>query len=609
MSGTPATASSSPLKQIKVALLGDQSVGKTSLITRYYCMFVAIGLLRLLTDETRRFMHDTFDNTRGATIGINFVTKTMYLDDRTVRLQLWDMPGHVRCLTYTMGCMLKSLIQERFRLLIPSYIRGSSVAIVVYDITNRNSFMSTSKWINDVRSERGTDVIIVLVGNKADLSDKRYIQGLSGHLSPLYDITNRRQVTLEEATQKATELNITFMETSAQAGHNAKTLFRKVVMSLPGMEKDGASGDANNLKVNVTTGTSDVPEVAPPRPTVASLSKHVGIEPDVTNQSLHLPAEITSLMTVSEVVAHLGTRGCSDLSDQLDEASCSKHPVSNGGYGDIYRAKLKDGTEVAIKTMRLLLDAEGQKHIKHAARELYTWSKCRHRNVQQLLGLVEFRDQIGMVSVWETNGDLSSYLQRYPETDRYQISAQVAEGLGYLHQNSIAHGDLKGVAGVPLLSDFGNATLHEYTLKFTSTATKSFISSRWAAPELIRGTTTYSAPADIYALGMEAITGTPPWTGKAELAVIFAVVNRECPKRPLEQIPADSERGDMFWSLLKRCWAYEPGDRPSAREVKDFMQGITHEEIMRTRRNAGGPKKEEAALAELAATHPVSGHR
>ncbi|KAF8599082.1 GTP binding protein [Ceratobasidium sp. AG-I] len=208
MSATPGTAdfSSSPLKRTKIVLLGDQSVGKTSLITR--------------------FMYDTFDNTYQATIGIDFLSKTMYLDDRTVRLQLWDTAG-----------------QERFRSLIPSYIRDSSVAIVVYDITNRASFMSTSKWIDDVRSERGTDVIIVLVGNKADLSDKR-------------------QVTLEEATQKSTQLNIMFMETSAKAGHNVKTLFKKIAMSLPGMEKEGTSVDAANPKVNVTAGSTDVPEAS-----------------------------------------------------------------------------------------------------------------------------------------------------------------------------------------------------------------------------------------------------------------------------------------------------------------------------------------------------------
>lgn len=93
-------------------------------------------------------------------------------------------------------------------------------------VTDRNSFLSTSKWIDDVRSERGKDVIIVLVGNKADLSDKR-------------------QVTLEEATQKSSQLEVMFMETSAKAGHNVKSLFKKIAMSLPGMEKEGTAEGAN----------------------------------------------------------------------------------------------------------------------------------------------------------------------------------------------------------------------------------------------------------------------------------------------------------------------------------------------------------------------------
>mmetsp|Transcript_33670 Transcript_33670/g.86318 ORF Transcript_33670/g.86318 Transcript_33670/m.86318 type:complete len:142 (-) Transcript_33670:1944-2369(-) len=80
----------------------------------------------------------------------------MYLEDRTVRLQLWDTAG-----------------QERFRSLIPSYIRDSSIAVVVYDITSRSSFDSTSRWIDEIRTERGNDVVIALVGNKNDLTDER----------------------------------------------------------------------------------------------------------------------------------------------------------------------------------------------------------------------------------------------------------------------------------------------------------------------------------------------------------------------------------------------------------------------------------------------------
>lgn len=145
-------------------------------------------------------MYDNFDKNYQATIGIDFLSKTMYLEDRTVRLQLWDTAG-----------------QERFRSLIPSYIRDSSVAVIVYDITNRASFLNTTKWIEDVRNERGNDVIIALVGNKSDLPEKR-------------------QVSNEEGTDKSVKEGIMFMETSAKAGFNIKPLFRMLATALPGMD-------------------------------------------------------------------------------------------------------------------------------------------------------------------------------------------------------------------------------------------------------------------------------------------------------------------------------------------------------------------------------------
>merc|ERR1719229_1176116 len=100
----------------KITFLGDGDVGKTCIIAR--------------------FMYDTFDHNTTHTVGIDFLSKTMYLEDRVVRLQLWDTAG-----------------QERFRSLIPSYIRDSSVAIVVYSIDNRASFEHVDTWISDVRKE------------------------------------------------------------------------------------------------------------------------------------------------------------------------------------------------------------------------------------------------------------------------------------------------------------------------------------------------------------------------------------------------------------------------------------------------------------------------
>ncbi|ORX53953.1 ras-domain-containing protein [Hesseltinella vesiculosa] len=196
-----ATEYSSPLRKYKLVFLGEQSVGKTSLITR--------------------FMYDTFDNTYQATIGIDFLSKTLYVDDRTVRLQLWDTAG-----------------QERFRSLIPSYIRDSSVAVIVYDITSLDSFKNTTKWIDDVRAERGDDVIIVLVGNKSDLQEKR-------------------QVSTDEAEKRAKELNVMFMETSAKAGHNVKVLFKKIAQTLPGMDGPSETTEQSQMqKINLTNAES-----------------------------------------------------------------------------------------------------------------------------------------------------------------------------------------------------------------------------------------------------------------------------------------------------------------------------------------------------------------
>ncbi|XP_076907761.1 ras-related protein RABH1e-like [Bidens hawaiensis] len=204
----------SPLAKYKLVFLGDQSVGKTSIITR--------------------FMYDKFDTTYQATIGIDFLSKTMYLEDRTVALNMLFVYLHFTNKD-TAG-------QEKFRSLIPSYIRDSSVAVIVYDVANRQSFLNTSKWIEEVRTERGSDVIIVIVGNKTDLVDKR-------------------KVSIEEGDGKAREHGVMFVETSAKAGFNIKPLFRKIVAALPGMETLSSTKQEDmvdvNLKFSSNTNQSD----------------------------------------------------------------------------------------------------------------------------------------------------------------------------------------------------------------------------------------------------------------------------------------------------------------------------------------------------------------
>uniref|UniRef100_A0A7N2LEL4 Uncharacterized protein n=1 Tax=Quercus lobata TaxID=97700 RepID=A0A7N2LEL4_QUELO len=174
----------SALAKYKLVFLGDQSVGKTSIITR--------------------FMYNKFDNTYQATIGIDFLSKIMYLEDRTIRLQLAG--------------------QERFRSLILSYIRDSSVAVIVYDVAMHYFVLMTwasCEWLD-------------------------------------------RQVSIEEGEAKARDLNVMFIETSAKAGFNIEELFRKIAVALPGMETLSSTNQEDmfdiNLKSSNATATQSQPQ-------------------------------------------------------------------------------------------------------------------------------------------------------------------------------------------------------------------------------------------------------------------------------------------------------------------------------------------------------------
>mmetsp|Transcript_7155 Transcript_7155/g.12796 ORF Transcript_7155/g.12796 Transcript_7155/m.12796 type:complete len:224 (-) Transcript_7155:13-684(-) len=194
MSG-PSGGGAGPPKKYKVVFLGDEAAGKTSLV--------------------RRYMYGTFEDSIQATIGMDFQSKTVYLENgRSVRLQLWDTAG-----------------QERFRSLIPSYIRDAAAAVVVYDVTKRDSFSGTRKWLDDVRSERGEDAVLALVGNKIDLAEDR-------------------QVSTEEGMEQAKELGVMFLETSAKQGENVGPLFQQLAAALPSADTAPVAGGSSTEKAS-----------------------------------------------------------------------------------------------------------------------------------------------------------------------------------------------------------------------------------------------------------------------------------------------------------------------------------------------------------------------
>ncbi|KAH8869481.1 Ras-related protein Rab6 [Schistosoma japonicum] len=183
----------------KCVFLGDYGVGKTCIILR--------------------FMYETFDQAYKATIGIDFVSKTLCFNEKSVRLQLWDTAG-----------------QERFRSLIPSYIKDSFVAIVVYDVTNRDSFIKASDWIKEIRAERSSKTLVFLVGNKVDLEDERVVSA-------------------EEAAEKAEKENLFFIETSAKTDFQIQKLFdevvKEIVKNMHNLDEQEQTALKNNPNKNI----------------------------------------------------------------------------------------------------------------------------------------------------------------------------------------------------------------------------------------------------------------------------------------------------------------------------------------------------------------------
>ncbi|KAG9122903.1 hypothetical protein FRC07_000526 [Ceratobasidium sp. 392] len=228
---------------------------------------------------------------------------------------------------------------------------------------------------------------------------------------------------------------------------------------------------------------------------------------------------VSARTSISDVYTYLVQHGCADLTSQLDPSSFPGAAFSGGRFGDVWRGSLQNGTKVAVKCLRLhTVNEAHSKALKHAARELYYWSKLKHENVLGLLGFAMFQGQLAMISRWMENGTLNDFIRKHPEEDRWFLCYGVALGLRYIHSVGMVHGDLKAMhiefqnnilvddSGCVKLTDFGNSVLASHSLAFSGTSIAGGGTSRWMAPELIvqeDGTAAdRSTAADIYAFGM-----------------------------------------------------------------------------------------------------------
>jgi serine/threonine protein kinase len=252
-------------------------------------------------------------------------------------------------------------------------------------------------------------------------------------------------------------------------------------------------------------------------------------------------------------------------------------------------------TEVAVKTIRVndMLDEEAiQKAKKRLRREVAVWIRLRHAHVLTLYGTVSgFGPLPAFVSKWMDNGALDSYLQRTNLTmeQKLKLLKQVVDGLKYLHERGIIHGDL---ASTNILIDRdGDAFLADFGISVALAESNSLDyywhpggSIRWLAPELIGPLELESTPdddydfpkpnkqSDVFSLGciiLHVFSGRPPfwWLNSAQ-RVFNARIKRVEPYRPEPSIIISPQHLDF----VRRCWSAHPEDRPSARDASSFVE-------------------------------------
>ncbi|KDN42262.1 hypothetical protein RSAG8_06929, partial [Rhizoctonia solani AG-8 WAC10335] len=322
---------------------------------------------------------------------------------------------------------------------------------------------------------------------------------------------------------------------------------------------------------------------------------------------------ISGAMPVGQILALFRDRGCEDMSSKLDLPNISPIPTSCGGQGDIYKGKLTDGKEVAIKVIRMAVPSNsggGEKKLQQVAHELYIWTKCKHRNILELFGMAIFHDNLAMISPWIDNSTLDWFISQNPQVDRYGLCAQVAEAIAYMHIQHIVHGDIK--CGNILVSrdhvvkimDFGSSTLkREYTLKVKASGESAY-SLRWAAPELLNIDEERKFEADIYALGMtflEIMSGEVPYHKADIIRVMRLIMHHTLPKRPEHMIVGDAQ-ADLLWLLMEDTWAKDPQDRPGANVVRDRINAISD----RDQSSQGERKSDEHNIKEEEERHEPS---
>ena len=157
----------------KIVLIGDSFVGKTNIMSKY--------------------LKNEFHEDSKATVGVEFGAKKFDIDGKAVKAHIWVTAG-----------------QERYKAITTTYYKGAKGALIVYDITRKETFDSVDRWISELNNSGDKNMTMLLIGNKCDLD-------------------SQRQVTKEQGEEKAKAFKVAFLETSASSGENLDVAFEMIM--------------------------------------------------------------------------------------------------------------------------------------------------------------------------------------------------------------------------------------------------------------------------------------------------------------------------------------------------------------------------------------------
>ncbi|KIV89004.1 hypothetical protein B0A52_09811 [Exophiala mesophila] len=243
-----------PSSSVKLVLLGEAAVGKSSLVLR--------------------FVNNDFQENKEPTIGAAFLTQKISLPNRIIKFEIWDTAG-----------------QERFASLAPMYYRNAQAALVVYDLTKPTSLTKAKHWVAELQRQASPGIVIALVGNKLDLcaesssSDAEETPAASdaesgtegdgepGEAEPTDD-GDARKISTREAKSYAEEESLLFFETSAKTGVNVADVFSAIANAIPETSLKGSRGASGGGTQAALSGAANRAEEA--RVNLADRTKQKG---------------------------------------------------------------------------------------------------------------------------------------------------------------------------------------------------------------------------------------------------------------------------------------------------------------------------------------------